>query len=119
MKSPNSSIRAAVMGLALALLATGVSAQVTTEKPIKLKAPKVKILKFKGEVLSMTSVQIIVRSRENERVIVTFTYTPELREKMQQIIDQGGYQHGDWVEIHHEPGSTVAIKIKGKPSPPL
>jgi hypothetical protein len=114
-----SSIRAALLGMALALLATGVSAQVETGKPIRLKAPKVKIEKFKGEVLSMTSVQIIVRSRFNERVIRTFSFTPEVREKMQQIIDQGGYQHGDRVEIHHAPGSDVAIKIKGKPSPPL
>ena len=115
----NSSIRAAFLGTALALLATGVSAQVQTQEPIKLKAPKHKIEKFKGEVLSMTSVQIIVRSQENERVIRTFTFTPEVREKMQQIIDQGGYQHGDRVEIHHQPGSSVAIKIKGKPSNPI
>jgi hypothetical protein len=115
----NSSMRAALLGTALALLATSVSAQVVTGKPIKLKAPKVKIEKFKGEVLSMTSVQIIVRSTENERVIRTFSYSPEMREKMQQIIDQGGYQHGDRVEIHHALGSDVAIKIKGKPSEPL
>ena len=115
----SSSIRAVLLGTAMALLATGVSAQVRTEQPIKLKTPKKKIERFKGEVLSMNSVQIIVRSQANERVIQTFSFTPELREKMQQIIDQGGYQHGDRVEIHHEPGSNVAIKIKGKPSRPL
>jgi hypothetical protein len=115
----SSSIRAVLLGTAMAFLATGVSAQVRTEKPIRLKTPKQKIEKFKGEVLSMTSVQIIVRSQANERIIQTFTFTPELREKMQQIIDQGGYQHGDRVEIHHVPGSNVAIKIKGKPSRPL
>lgn len=115
----SSSIRAALLGAALAVLGTGVSAQVETGKPIQLKAPKKKIAKFKGEVLSMTSVQIIVRSQANERVIRTFTYTPEVREKMQQIIDRGGYQHGDRVEIHHEPGSDVAVKITGKPSKPL
>ncbi len=103
----------------MAFLATSVSAQVETAKPIQLKAPKKKIFKFKGEVLAMTSVQIIVRSQSNERAIVTFTYSPEVREKMQQIIDNGGYQHGDRVEIHHESGSTVAVKIKGKPSIPL
>ena len=115
----NSSIRAALLGAALALAATSVSAQVETAKPVQLKAPKKKIQKFKGEVLSMTNVQIIVRSQGNERVIRTFTYTPVVREKMQQIIDRGGYQHGDRVEIHHEPGSEVAVKIKGKPSKPI
>ncbi|MEK6575917.1 MAG: outer membrane protein assembly factor BamE, partial [Chloroflexota bacterium] len=78
----SSSIRAALLGTAIALLATGVSAQVETGKPIQLKAPKKKIAKFKCEVLSMTNVQIIVRSRDNERVIRTFTYTPEMREKL-------------------------------------
>ena len=114
-----SSIRAALLGAALALVATSVSAQVVTGKPIQLKAPKKKIEKFKGEVLSMTNVQIIVRSQANERAIRTFSYTPEVRDQMQQIIDKGGYQHGDRVEIHHEPGSDVAVKIKGKPSKPL
>ncbi len=103
----------------MAILGAGVSAQVETGKPIQLRAPKKRIAKFKGEVLSMTNVQIIVRSRDNERVIRTFTYTPEMREKMQQIIDRGGYQHGDRVEIQHEPGSDVALKITGKPSKPL
>lgn len=115
----SSSIRAALLGAALALAVTSVSAQVETAKPVKLKTPKIKIEKFKGEVLSMTNVQMIVRSLENERVIRTFSYTPEVREKMQQIIDKGGYQHGDKVEIHHEPGRDVAVKIKGKPSKPL
>lgn len=113
------SIRAALLGTALAVLGAGVSAQVETAKPIQLKAPKKKIEKFKGEVLSMTNVQIIVRSRANERVIRTFSYTPAVRDKMQQIIDQGGYQHGDRVEIHHEPGSDVAVKITGRPSKPI
>ena len=115
----NSSIRAALLAVVLALLGTGVSAQVETSKPVKLKTAKTKLEKFKGEVLSMTNVQIIVRSVENERLIRTFTYTPEVRERMQQIIDKGGYQHGDKVEIHCAPGSDVAIKIKGKPSKPL
>lgn len=114
----NCSIRAALLGAALALAAGSVPAQVETGKGAQLKPPK-KIEKFNGEVLSMTNAQIIVRSVENERVIRTFSYTPDVREKMQQIIDKGGYQHGDKVEIHHEPGSDVAIKIKGKPSKPL
>ena len=115
----STSIRAALLGTAMALLVTGVSAQVETEKPIQLKTPRKKFEKFKGEVLSMTNVQIIVRSQANERVIRSFSFAPELREKMQQIIDQGGYQYGDRVEILCEPGSDVAIKIKGKPSKPL
>lgn len=105
-------------GLALGPGPAAVCAQVETAKPIKLKAPKRKIEKFKGEVLSATSLQLVVRSRENAAVVKTFQYSPEVKEQMQKIIDRGGYQHGDKVEVHHEAGSDVALKIKGKPSKP-
>jgi hypothetical protein len=115
-----SSIRVAVLAaLALPGAALPVSAQTQTAPPIKLKTPKPKVEKFKGEVLAFNSLQIMVRGQENERLVRTFSYTPELREQMQKLLDQGGYQHGDKVEIHHEPGSDIALKIKGKPSKPL
>jgi len=98
---------------------SAVRAQVDTGAPISVKAPKVKLARFKGEVLSSSTLQIIVRSQENSALVRTFTYTPEVREKMQKVIDAGGYQHGDRVEIEHEPGKDVAIKIKGKPSKPI
>jgi hypothetical protein len=37
---------------------------------------------------------------------------------MQKLLDRGGYQYGDKVEIQHEAGSDVALQIKGKPSRP-
>jgi hypothetical protein len=95
------------------------AAQVATAPPIKIKTPRPKPLKFRGEVLSATSQQMIVRSRENASIVRTFTYTQPVREQMQRIIDRGGYQHGDRVEIEFDPGSTVATKIKGKPSKPI
>lgn len=106
-----------VVGVAAA--ATLLAAQVRTGQPITLKTPKPKILKFKGEVMHATSVQITVRSRECEMVVRTFTYSPKTRDMMLKIIDRGGYQYGDRVVIHHEAGSDVALKIKGKPSKPL
>lgn len=99
-----------------------VSAQtVDTSKPIVVKTakPKTKREVFKGEVLNATVASITVRSRDNERVIRSFTYSPEVRDRMQQIIDKGGYQYGDKVEIETDPGSNVALHIKGKPSKPL
>jgi len=103
----------------VAVAAAGVPAQEQTAAPIKVKAPKPKVEKFKGEVLHANMIQIIVRSAKNEKVIRTFTYTPKVKEQIMKIIDRGGYQTGDKVEIHHEAGSDVAIKIKGKPSKPL
>jgi hypothetical protein len=104
--------------LLFATLPLHVAAQEQTTKPIKLKAPKPKIEKFKGTVFQFTPNFIIVRSKENERVVRNFSYTPEVREQMLKIVNQGGYQYGDKVEIHCSPGGNVALKIKGKPSKP-
>lgn len=119
-----SSLRAlAVLGT---LLATGLplcapesGAQVDTSKPIRIKEAKPKVVKFRGEVMNANPVQITVRSRQDERVIRTFTYSPKARDHMQQVLDRGGYQYGDKVEIQHEAGSDVALLIKGRPSKPL
>ena len=91
-------------------------AQVTTGAPIIIKRHKPKLEKFKGQVLSATIASIIVQSSDNERMIRTFQYSPEAREKMLAIIGEGGYRHGDKVTVFTEPGSNVALKIKGKPS---
>lgn len=93
-------------------------AQIDTSKPIPVKVLKPKVVKCRGEVMHANSAQITVRSQENERVIRTFTYSPKVREQVQQILDRGGYQYGDKVEIQYETGSDVALRIKGKPSKP-
>jgi len=107
---------------AAALLYSGAApaaqAQVQTAAPIKLKQPKQKTLKYKGTVIVATRVQITVRDPQNERMVRTFRLSDEMQGKMQEIIDKGGYQHGDKVEIHHVEGTDVAVKIKGKPSKP-
>lgn len=108
---------------ALALLAPPAFAQeqADTSKPIVVKTtkPKTKREIFKGDVLNATAAAITVRNRENERQVRTFTYSPEVRDRMQKIIEKGGYQYGDKVVIETDPGSNVALAIKGKPSKPL
>jgi hypothetical protein len=37
---------------------------------------------------------------------------------MEKILDSGGYQYGDKVEIFYTSGTTVALRIDGKPSKP-
>ena len=93
--------------------------QVDTSKPILIKQSelKVKRVKFTGYVQHMNNVQITVRSKHNELALRTFSYAPEIREKMQEIIDLGGYQYGDKVTIVYEEGRDVALKIRGKRSP--
>ncbi len=73
---------------------------------------------IKGQVLRADAYSIAVFEPGNERVIHTFTISPNLKDKMQSIVDHGGYQYGDRVKILHAPGQTVALKIRGKPSNP-
>ena len=116
-----SHIHVVLFAAALAVVAVPVRAQIDISKPIAIKTIKAKpkLEKFQGEVLHSNPVTMTVRSRENERVIRTFTYSPKVKEQIQQILDQGGYQYGDKVEIQYEAGSDVALRIKGKPSKPL
>ena len=109
--------------LAAALLAAApASAQVQTadhSKPITVKEAKPKPVKFIGEVVSSNTQSITVRSRDEQPVIRTFSYSREIQEKMLRILERGGYQFGDKVEITSQPGSDIALDVKGKPSKPL
>ncbi len=106
------------LALWLACAALCAAAQQGASKPIVLKLPKQKLATFKAEVMSATNYSITVRSRENNSLVRTFTYTEQTRAQMQKTIDAGGYHYGDKVEIQFDPGSDVAVKIKGKPSRP-
>lgn len=108
---------------AAALLAAVVPlrAQVDIGKPIPvktLKPPKPKLAWFHGEVTQAGPLAITVHSRENELFRKTFSYSPKVRDQMQKILEQGGYQYGDRVRIQYETGKDVALQIKGKPSGP-
>lgn len=110
---------AAIFLVAALLAAASLTAQqVDTSRSITTKVTKPKNERFAGEVIAANAASITVRSRENERMIRTFTYSPELRQRIQGVLDQGGWQTGDKVEVEHASGTTVALKIKGKPSKP-
>jgi hypothetical protein len=76
-----------------------------------------KILKTRFEVVRMLSGSLQVRSLDM-REIHTFTYSPDVREQMLQVLSSGGYQYGDKVVVWYRQGEDVALKIKGKPSKP-
>lgn len=112
---------AALLGVASGLAAPSASAQVTTSKtvtvkPKTVKPPKVKLDIFKGEVIRMNTVSIIVRDPKNSYIVRTFTFSPDVAKKLQPLIDKGGYQSGDRVTIKYAAGSTVAQSITGKAS---
>lgn len=110
---------ALLVAAALAVAALPASGQVDVNKPISVRTVKPKRVTFAGEVMHANAVAITVRSQENERLIRTFRYSPKVSEEMQKIIDCGGYQYGDKVQIRYEEGSDVALRIKGKPSKPI
>jgi hypothetical protein len=79
-----------------------------TEKPVKVRF----------EVVHMLYQSLQVRSLADMREIHTFTYSPAIRDKMQNIFNAGGYQYGDKVVVWYKRGQDVAFKITGKPSKP-
>jgi hypothetical protein len=98
-------------------------AQVTTGKPITVriktpKPPKPHYGTFKGQVLHMDSQSIIVRDPKNTSIVKTFSYTPELSKKLNNLIARGGYQYGDRVQVRYASGGTVAQSITGRASKP-
>ena len=110
---------------AFCALSISASAQVTTApviklKPVHTKQPQpAKPAKTRFEVLHMMTTGIQVRSLANGMEIHTFTYSDKIHDAMLNLFNQGGYQYGDKVEIQYQPGTEVALQIKGKPSKPL
>ncbi|HXA79385.1 MAG TPA: hypothetical protein VNV41_19795 [Candidatus Acidoferrales bacterium] len=74
---------------------------------------------LKAEVIHADAQTIIVREQKNGMAIHTFNFSPEMKDKMQAILDNGGFQYGDKVGILFMPGQTVALRIHGKPSKSL
>jgi hypothetical protein len=95
------------------------SSQAIVKGPIAIAPPATKDKRcFRGEVIAATSAAITVRDRHDERLIRTFSYSPSLAAKMQDVVAHGNYQPGDSVEISCHAGSNEAYAIKGKPSAP-
>jgi len=95
-----------------------------TAAPIIIGAvkPKPKLTgldKFEGFVMHANNAQITVRAKGNDMAIRTFPLSQEASDKMQKIIDKGGYQYGDKVTVYYVPATSQAIKFKGKPSKPI
>ena len=134
----NRIVKVAGFGLPLMLAAAGVfsspaAAQgpatvpiivADTAAPIIIAAVKPKprltgLDKFEGFVMHANNAQITVRAKGNDLAIRTFPLSQAASEKMQKIIDKGGYQYGDKVTVFYEPATSKAIKFKGKPSKPI
>lgn len=102
--------------------ASGTPAVLDTKTPIVVKSsrPKVpKLAKFEGYVQNANIAQITLRAKDNDASVQTFSLTQEASEKMQKIIDMGGYQYGDKMTVFYDAVTRKAFKFKGKPSRPI
>jgi hypothetical protein len=117
---------------ALAVLAAGVAFESTpakaqaepvsplnTSAPIVVKQKPGKAVWLKAEVIHADQLSLLVREEDNGMNIHTFTYSDKAREKMQAVLEAGGYQYGDKISIRYMPGKTEALEIRGDPSKPL
>ena|ERR1700722_2757439 len=77
-----------------------------------------KVIKMHFIVEHMLIQSLQVHSVNDFRDLRTFSYSPKIRDRMQQILNAGGYQHGDHVTIWFGSDTTLALKIRGKPSKP-
>jgi hypothetical protein len=96
------------------------SAQTTVNatSPIVVKEKPQKAVWMKAEVVHADMHSIIVKEQDNSLMVHTFTYSEKAQNKMNQIIENGGYQVGDQVKIRWMPGTLEALDIKGTPSKP-
>ena len=97
---------------------------VDTAVPIVVSAVKPKprhdgLAKFEGFVMHANIAQITVRAKGNDLGIMTFPLSQAASDKMQKVIDKGGYQYGDKVTVFYDPSTLKAAKVKGKASRPL
>jgi hypothetical protein len=117
---------------ALAILAAGVAftsapakAQASSSEPLNtsssiiVKQKAAKPIWLKAEVIHADQLTLLVREEDNGLNIHTFTYSDKAREKIQAVLEAGGYQYGDKIKVRYMPGKTEALDIRGEPSKPL
>jgi hypothetical protein len=96
----------------------GAQTAADTAAPIVVLERPSKAVWLKAEVVHADLHTIIVRERDNSMLIHTFTYSEKAQDKMNYIVENGGYQVGDQVSIRWIPGGSEALDIKGRPSKP-
>lgn len=119
MKNSRFFLAALTVAAGMAISAAPVRAQMSDTPPVVVKQTPAKKVWLNAQVIHADNNSIMVHDAKNSLVVYTFTYAPSLRDKMQKILDSGGYQSGDRVRILYEQGATQAIDVRGRPSKPL
>jgi hypothetical protein len=97
---------------------------VDTAAPIVVNAVKPKpkvtgLVRYEGYVMNANRGQVTVKAKGNDMAIQTFPLSDVAAEKMQQVIDKGGYQYGDKITLEYDPQTLKVMSFKGKPSKSL
>jgi hypothetical protein len=103
----------------MAISAVPARGQMSDTPPVVVKQTPPKKVWLNAEVIHADNNSIMVHDAKNSLLVYTFTYASSLRDRMQKVVDSGGYQSGDKVRILYEQGTTQAIDIRGRPSKPL
>jgi hypothetical protein len=103
----------------LVIAAVPARAQMSDTPPVVVKQTPAKKVWLNAIVIHSDNNSIMVHDAKNSLILYTFTYANSLRDKMQKILDSGGYQSGDKVRILYEQGTTLAIDVRGRPSKPI
>jgi hypothetical protein len=112
MKSFSTFALACGLLLAGALSAPNVSAQMSPV--VMAKEASQKPVWLKAEVVRFGLNSMTVRVAGDEMRILTFTYAPGAQPQVQKALDNGGYQYDDKIKIRYIPGTTVALRVRGK-----
>jgi hypothetical protein len=103
----------------IAMLGAPVARAQVSSAPMVVKETPPKKVWLKAEVIHADGTSIMVQDEKNSLMVRTFSFTPELRDRMQKVLDAGGYQYGDKVRILYKQGDTVALDVRGRPSKAL
>jgi hypothetical protein len=108
---------AALMAVAM-ICAMGVSVVLPTSAAAQTPAPQPRMMRYRGTVVTANGAAIILRNPANPHEQVTFSYSPMVRQEMVKVLGAGGFQYGDKLTVDFVEGTTVALKLHGKPSKP-
>lgn len=102
-----------------ALLAAAFSPQASAQTQTPSSAPlTAKIIKRQFSVVHMFPQSLQVAKLDNPRDLITFDYSPDIRDKMLKLFIAGGFQYGDRVTVWYHQNTDLALKVKGKSSKP-
>jgi hypothetical protein len=117
-RNNKNSVAIAALTAAAIICAIGVSAVLSTSAAAQTPAPQPRMMRYRGTVVTANGAAIILRNPANPHEQVTFSYSPMVRAEMVKVLSAGGFQYGDKLTVDFVEGSTVALKLHGKPSKP-